>query len=56
MGSALQVLEGVLQEIWWMQFKVIKLLPLPEITACRNRKQRMGYLSCPVGCRLLSDV
>lgn len=37
-----------------MQFEV--LLSLPEITACRNRKQRMGYLSCPVGCRLLPDV
>lgn len=54
MGSALQVLEGVLQEIWWLQFEV--LLPLPEVTACRNRKQRMGYLFSPGDFWLLPDM
>lgn len=37
MGSALQVLEGVLQEIQWLQFKM--LLLLPEVTACKQKSE-----------------
>lgn len=47
MGSALQV-----RRLWYrLQFKV--LLPLPEVTACRNGKHSRGYTSPPRGSRLL---
>lgn len=54
MGSALQVLEGMVQEIEQLQFKV--LLPLPEVTACRNGKHSRGDTSPPRESRLLSGA
>lgn len=50
MGCARQVLEGVLQEMWWLQFKV--LLPQKLLLA---ETAENGNLSCPGGLRLLPD-